>query len=101
MKRQVAAVLLSIAFASPLAAHANPGKGGDLPPGLQKKVERGESLPPGWQKKLHQGDRLPEDYERYGEVEHEGDRYDRVRVEDRVFRVIRDSREIVDILNGN
>ncbi len=56
---------------------------------------------PGWQKKLHQGDRLPEHYEHYGEVEHESDRYDRVRVEDRVFRVIRDSREIVDILNGH
>lgn len=99
MRRQAIAVLLSIAFASPLAAH--PGKGGDLPPGLQKKVERGQSLPPGWQKKFHEGDRLPEHYERYGEVDHESYRYDRVRIEDKVYRVIRDSREIVDILNGN
>ncbi|MBD3647473.1 MAG: hypothetical protein HUJ31_08500 [Pseudomonadales bacterium] len=37
-------------------AHA----GGDaLPPGLEKKVERGEPLPPGWQKKLQAGDILP------------------------------------------
>ncbi|ROU00916.1 hypothetical protein EB809_05570 [Marinobacter sp. R17] len=73
----------------------------DLPPGLQKKVDRGESLPPGWQKKLHRGDHLPDDYYRYGDVHHVDDRYDRVRIEDKVYRVIRDTREIVDILNNS
>ena len=33
-----------------------------LPPGLQKKVERGKPLPPGWQKKLARGERLDRDY---------------------------------------
>ena len=31
-----------------------------LPPGLQKKVDRGQPLPPGWQKKLSRGDILDE-----------------------------------------
>lgn len=32
-----------------------------LPPGLQKKVERGEALPPGWEKRFHQGEIIPEE----------------------------------------
>jgi len=31
------------------------GNGQQLPPGLQKKVERGGELPPGWQKKVAKG----------------------------------------------
>jgi len=31
-----------------------------LPPGLQKKLERGGSLPPGWEKKFHKGEVIPE-----------------------------------------
>ncbi|WP_111498352.1 MULTISPECIES: hypothetical protein [Marinobacter] len=73
----------------------------NLPPGLQKKVDRGQSLPPGWQKKLHRGDHLPHDYDRYGDVHHLDDRYDRVRIEDRIYRVIRDTREIVEILSNS
>ena len=73
-------------------------RAGGLPPGLQKKVDRGEPLPPGWQKKLEPGDRMPPDYGRYGEVEREDGRYDRVEVDDRVFKVIRDTGVIVDIL---
>lgn len=34
-------------------------KHGGLPPGLQKKVERGGSLPPGWQKKMKRGEVMP------------------------------------------
>ncbi|WP_203142130.1 hypothetical protein [Marinobacter mangrovi] len=82
-------------------AHAGNAHHDDLPPGLQKKADRGESLPPGWQKKLHRGDHLPDDYYRYGDVHHVDDRYDRVRIEDKVYRVIRDTREIVDILNNS
>ena len=33
----------------------------ELPPGLQKKMERGNELPPGWQKEWHKGDRLDDD----------------------------------------
>ena len=36
-----------------------------LPPGLQKKVERGGSLPPGWEMKVRRGEVMPvEIYER-------------------------------------
>ncbi|MGP4845269.1 hypothetical protein ACTXGQ_14120 [Marinobacter sp. 1Y8] len=79
--------------------YGSPGKSDQLPPGLQKKVDRGEALPPGWAKKLSRGDRFPEEYYRYGEVYRVDDRYDRIRLEDRIYRVIRDTREIVDILN--
>ena len=34
---------------------------GNLPPGLQKKVDKGMPLPPGWQKKLHVGERLDDE----------------------------------------
>jgi len=33
----------------------------ELPPGLQKKVNRGKGLPPGWQKKIIRGKRLDDD----------------------------------------
>lgn len=38
----------------------NSEKHRELPPGLQKKVDRGRDLPPGWQKKLKPGERLEE-----------------------------------------
>tara|TARA_R110000822_G_scaffold60287_9_gene150246 strand:+ start:2271 stop:2801 length:531 start_codon:yes stop_codon:yes gene_type:complete len=47
--------------------HANKDKHGkkhkqkSLPPGLQKKLERGGELPPGWQKKVERGEVLDED----------------------------------------
>ncbi len=34
-------------------------KHGGLPPGLQKKIERGGELPPGWQKKVAVGETMP------------------------------------------
>jgi Ni/Co efflux regulator RcnB len=37
-----------------------------LPPGPQKKVERGKALPPGWQKKLARGEHLDYEYYRSG-----------------------------------
>ncbi|MDX1635936.1 MAG: hypothetical protein R3280_14960 [Marinobacter sp.] len=92
-------ITLLLALMTPaLVLAAPPGKDGDLPPGLQKKLERGERLPPGWQRKLEEGDRLPPDYDRYGEVYREDERYDRVEVDDRMFKVLRDTRVIVDIL---
>lgn len=46
---------------NPLPAPAEPPPGKktkSLPPGLQKKVERGGELPPGWQKKVVRGEVL-------------------------------------------
>ncbi len=34
-------------------------KAGSLPPGLQKKLDRGGSLPPGWETKVRKGEILP------------------------------------------
>ena len=43
----------------PATAESAPGKKKKtLPPGLQKKVERGGELPPGWQKKIARGEVL-------------------------------------------
>lgn len=45
----------------PVPAPAEPPPGKNMktvPPGLQKKVERGGELPPGWQKKLARGEVL-------------------------------------------
>jgi len=56
MKKAFVIVILAGFVMSPAYAdkpdHAN-GRG--LPPGLQKKVERGGELPPGWQRKLRKG----------------------------------------------
>lgn len=88
--------------------HDRPRKEKPLPPGLRKKLERGGDLPPGWQKKLARGEvvddtvwrasrRLPPDVlERLGALPRDTEmRY----VEDKVYRVIRNTREIVDILS--
>lgn len=50
-----------------LRAYYGPGSEQALPPGLQKKVERGGALPPGWQKKLARGQGVPGDVWRYHE----------------------------------
>lgn len=80
------------------AGHNHEGHG--LPPGLQKKVERGEPLPPGWQKKLgyRRGDRFDEGLLRYGRLYDIDGHRQRVEIEDRIYTIIKDTREIVDIL---
>jgi len=72
-----------------------------LPPGLQKKVEQGKPLPPGWQKKLDisPGERLNRDLYEYGTVRDLGDGRQEVRIEDQIYTVIKDTREIIDILD--
>ncbi|MDH5433271.1 MAG: hypothetical protein OEY19_04950 [Gammaproteobacteria bacterium] len=86
---------------------AKPPKDKQLPPGLQKKVERGGQLPPGWQKKLAKGVILEptvyaqavpiakKEYKAFGGVI-EGTVV--VRVDDRVLRLARATHEIIDIL---
>lgn len=46
---------------------SEPGKMKSLPPGLQKKLERGGELPPGWYDKVHRGEVLDADLYRRGE----------------------------------
>ena len=100
MRKTLSAVVITclIGWAMPVSA----GNHSDaLPPGWQKKVEQGKPLPPGWQKKVNlaPGDRLHRDLYDYGEVRDIGDGREEVRVEDRIYTVIKDTREILDILD--
>lgn len=101
MKLLLKSAVLVVALLPVAALAGSPHEGG-LPPGLQKKVDRGESLPPGWQKKLdyHRGDHLDRELLDYGRVYDIDGRRQRVEIEDRVYTIIKDTREIVDILNG-
>jgi hypothetical protein len=64
MKKPI--ILISCLLCCSLLVPAGPAQakkkhkpgGHDLPPGLQKKVERGRELPPGWQKKLKRDEQL-------------------------------------------
>ena len=100
--RMLFRVAVLLGALSPAVVLATPPGHGGLPPGLQKKVDRGESLPPGWQKKLdyHRGDHLDRELLDYGRVYDIDGRRQRVEIEDRVYTIIKDTREIVDILNG-
>ncbi len=86
--------------ASALAKHGNQG---DLPPGLQKKVAQGKPLPPGWQRKLAVGDTMQQETYRHGEVIHRDTRLGRVdiRIDGRVYRVLENTREILEIITGH
>lgn len=86
----------------PVMTMAQPPNSNGLPPGLEKKVERGQPLPPGWQKKLdyRRGDYFDRELLRYGRVYDVDGRRQRVEIEDKVYTIIKDTREIVDILNG-
>lgn len=74
-----------------------------LPPGLQKKLDRGGALPPGWQKKLARGEIL--DQRVYSHAirvtSHSHSHIEGtiiIRIDDRLIRLYEATREIVDIL---
>lgn len=84
------------------------GKQKSLPPGLQKKLDRGGELPPGWQKKLERGQVLDAELERqakpvsrtiFERLPKSIEETEDLQVEDRVVRVFKDSRRIRDIFN--
>ena len=83
-----------------------PKKKKSLPPGLQKKLARGGELPPGWQKKVARGEvldaglyrqsrSLPE--ELLNRLSTDADTELRL-LDDRVVRIMDDSRAILDVL---
>ncbi|TGN38947.1 hypothetical protein [Marinobacter confluentis] len=98
MKTILITTLLAAALVATTPVMAK--QGDQLPPGLQKKIERGEPLPPGWQKKLNYrtGDRFDPALLPYGEVRDLGDNRQEIEVEDQVYTIIKDTREIIDIL---
>ncbi len=81
--------------------HGHKNKKKRLPPGLQKKVERGQALPPGWQKKVTRGQVLDYRVYRHGRVIIPVDKYGAVSilVDNKVIRVIQATREILDVFN--
>ena len=92
------ALLLGFSVACAPSFYAKKYK--SLPPGLQKKMERGKPLPPGLQKKLATGEVLDQGvYARsrqLGSVNNKG--IVTIQVDDRVIRLHKATREIVDIL---
>lgn len=71
-----------------------------LPPGLKMKADKGGSLPPGWKKKLARGSVLDKSIYDQGRIIKAIDSKGiiTVRVDDKVVRLYKASREIVDIL---
>ncbi len=90
------AVILALGI-TPLAAKKDKDQ---LPPGLQKKAASGKQLPPGWQKKLRKGAVLDRDVYRHGTVVVPLDPRGliTIRVDDRLIRLHKETRKIVDIL---
>jgi len=101
MKLKILIVLLLGVGLIVSPAHAKKGKSGQLPPGLQKNVQRGKPLPPGWDKKLTKGQVIERDIYSRGEIVAPLDPLGivTIRIDDKVFRVMEKSREIVDILS--
>jgi hypothetical protein len=56
--KKIIILILFLAMAFPAFAKNENKKQKNLPPGLQKKLERTGELPPGWQKKLVKGEVL-------------------------------------------
>lgn len=100
---------MCVLFSTPVLAknEGNYKNQKQLPPGLEKKYERTGELPPGWQKKLIKGEVL--DGELYEASIHifelpkgykmkpkEGTEF--LQIEDRIIRIKKDTKEILDIL---
>lgn len=80
-------------------------KAKSLPPGLQKKVDRGGSLPPGWQKKLTAGEIMPVEVFKIGsplpkelKLPSQPLGVITIAVDGKIVRLAEKTREILDIL---
>lgn len=91
---------LCLLFSGMSHAHKGKEKHDSLPPGLQKKVDRGESLPPGWQKKLKVGNTLDQVVYESGNVIDIDIKagIETIRVEDKLIKLIKNTREIIEII---
>lgn len=77
-----------------------------LPPGLEKKVNRGGELPPGWKNKVKKGDVLDEYILKQGIVLNKNtypkqyvDNYSKIyKIEDKIIRVMNATNEILNVL---
>lgn len=88
------------------ALAAEPARGG-LPPGLQRRLDRGGSLPPGWQRKMEPGSTMHSEQLRYtrrvnkdllGELPPQPEGSVLIEAEEQVVRVLEATGEILDVL---
>lgn len=89
--RIAGATLLVLLLSS--IAYAQPPHQGGLPPGLQKKLERGKPLPSGWRDRTELYDA---DHDGYAESY--SDEYEPEYVEDTIYRLIKDARVLMGTL---
>ena len=76
-----------------------------LPPGLEKKIERGGEIPPGWQRKIAKGEVLDSDlYDIAVRVPNKPTKNypqtkdtELLKLEDRIIRIKNDTKEILEI----
>jgi len=106
LNNTVVLALLAALLAAPVMAKND--KGEELPPGLQKKVVRGGQLPPGWQKRLQKGKPLEAELYRAAEPVPEQLRLKlpigpagsvELRLEGKIVRIDRTTREILDVFD--
>lgn len=93
--------LAAVLFTQPVLAKKDKEKHKQLPPGLQKNADRGKPLPPGWAKKLKKGETLDEEVYEHSDVVVPVDDKGMlvVKVEGKVIKLIKNTREIVEILD--
>jgi len=100
MKKTTYLLIISIFLLNSVYLFAKPEKG--LPPGLEKKIQRGGTLPPGWQKKIAKGQVLDNDILVHGKII--TNRYPVIsgtvvyKIENKVVRLVLATKEIIDIL---
>lgn len=78
----------------------------DLPPGLQRRLDRGDDLPPGWRRKVERGELLEQDQVRHGRrideelrrrLPRQPDGTVLLETEDQVIRVLETTGEVLDV----
>ena len=75
----------------------------NIPHGLEKKLQKGERLPTGWEKKLSKG-QIADENTLYNARILNTNTYPNIRntevyqIENKIFRISRDTKEILDIL---
>lgn len=106
--KKIIILLACLAILSP--AYARQGNKGkkhkNLPPGLEKKIQRGKDLPPGWQKKIVKGEVLDNElYLNAVPVTIEERKYlppsptgtKLLKIENKIIRVMEATRTILDV----
>lgn len=96
----IIACLASCLMTGSALAKNDKKKDKQLPPGLQKKVDSGKQLPPGWKKKLAKGEKMDKAVYQQGEIVVPINSHGEItlRVDDKVVRLYKATREIIEVL---